>query len=160
MGNASHQTVVDGEQKEVFRSIHQQAYLSLLRTTTELSRQIDELLRTFDISQPQYNVLRILGGAGPKGLGRNEIASRMITTTPDMTRLLNRMVAKGWIVRERDTVDRREIPNRLTTQGQTLLQQIDAPLEQLHTQQFHGLSKEVLQPLLDTLQQIRSHREE
>ncbi|MDE1154738.1 MAG: MarR family transcriptional regulator [Acidobacteriaceae bacterium] len=119
-----------------FRAPSQEAYLRLLAAASRLSRQVDELLRTFGISQPQYNVLRILAGADSAGLGRNEIAARMIATTPDMTRLLNRMAEKGWVHRERGAQDRREVPTTLTEPGRELLQRIDRPLEALHLQQF------------------------
>lgn len=140
--------------RQVFRSVPQELYLRTLTISSRLSRNVDELLRTFDISQPQYNVLRILAGAGPKGLGRDEIASRMITTTPDMTRLLNRMVDKGWIRRERSAEDRREVPTTLTTAGQQLLKQIDGPISLLHERQFDAMNEEESRRLLKLLTRL------
>ncbi len=121
---------------------------------SHLSHEVDQLLRSFDISQPQFNVLRILAGVGSEGLGRNDIAARMITTTPDMTRLLNRMMEKGWILRARGTEDRREVPTTLTSLGKQLLKKIDDPLDCLHTRQFETVSPKELRRLLKLLKTI------
>jgi len=137
-----------------FLSAPQEAYLRLLTVTNHLSHQVDQLLRSFDVTQPQFNVLRILAGAGPEGLGRNEITARMVTTTPDMTRLLNRMMDKGWVVRERGTEDRREVPTRLTAAGGHLLKKIDAPLARLHSEQFEAVSSNEMGHLLQLLKVI------
>ena len=137
-----------------FRGASHEAYLRLLTLTSRLSHQVDQLLRSFDVTQPQFNVLRILAGAGPAGLGRNEITARMVTTTPDMTRLLNRMMDKGWIVRERGTEDRREVPTTLTAAGRQLLKKIDAPLARLHAEQFEAMSASETGNLLSLLKKI------
>ena len=125
-----------------------------MTVTNHLSHQVDQLLRSFDVTQPQFNVLRILAGAGPEGLGRNEITARMVTTTPDMTRLLNRMMDKGWVVRERGTEDRREVPTRLTAAGKRQLKKIDAPLARLHAEQFESVSSNEMGHLLQLLKVI------
>jgi DNA-binding MarR family transcriptional regulator len=137
-----------------FLSGPQEAYLRLLTVTNHLSHQVDQLLRSFDVTQPQFNVLRILAGAGPEWLGRNEITARMVTTTPDMTRLLNRMMDKGWVVRERGAEDRREVPTRLTTAGRHLLKKIDAPLARLHSEQFRAVNPNEMGHLLQLLKMI------
>ena len=84
------------------------AFLDLLRTTDMLSRGLALLLKAEDLSATQYNVLRILRGA-PDGLPCGEIASRMITRDPDVTRLLDRLEKRGLIVRWRETKDRRMV---------------------------------------------------
>src|ERR1700721_2231797 len=88
------------KQNRPFVSVQQEAFLSILRTASELSNAADKLLRQFDITQQQYNVLRILRGAGTEGLCRNEISARMVASTPDMSRLLARLEKPGWIARE------------------------------------------------------------
>ena len=137
-----------------FLSASQEAYLRLLTVTSHLSHQVDQLLRSFDITQPQFNVLRILAGAGPTGLGRNEIAARMVTTTPDMTRLLNRMMDKGWVIRARGTEDRREVPTTLAISGRQLLKNVGTPLASLHTEQFGAVSSQQMDHLLRLLKTI------
>src|SRR5580658_9662838 len=78
-------------QNRPFVSLEQEVYLSILRTASDLSYAVDQFFRPFDITPSQYNILRILRGAGTDGLCRNEVSERMLTSTPDMTRLLDRM---------------------------------------------------------------------
>src|SRR5437879_13201337 len=92
------------------------AFLDLLRTTDMLSRGPAQVLKTADLSATQYNVLRILRGA-PEGLACGEIASRMITRDPDVTRLLDRLAKRGLISRRRETKDRRTVLARITPAG-------------------------------------------
>src|SRR5712672_1921079 len=92
------------------------AFLDLLRTTDMLSRGLISVLKTEELSATQYNVLRILRGA-PEGLPCGEIASRMITRDPDITRLLDRMEKRGLISRSRESRDRRLVLARITPEG-------------------------------------------
>src|ERR1700682_4701029 len=89
------------------------ACLDLLRTTDMLSRPLAQVLKTEDLSATQYNVLRILRGA-PEGLACGEVANRMITRDPDITRLFDRMGKRGLISRRRDAKDRRMVTARIT----------------------------------------------
>src|SRR5580700_7205737 len=84
------------------------AFLDLLRTCDLLSRGPAQILKSEDLSATQYNVLRILRGS-PDGLPCGEIASRMITRDPDVTRLLDRLEKRGLIARWRETKDRRMV---------------------------------------------------
>ncbi len=88
-------------------------FLDLLRTTDMLSRGMIGVLKKEDLSMTQYNVLRILRGA-PEGLPCGEIANRMITRDPDITRLLDRLEKRGLISRCRETKDRRMVMARIT----------------------------------------------
>ena len=92
------------------------AFLDLLRATDMLSRGPIEVLKQEDLSMTQYNVLRILRGA-PAGLPCGEIAKRMITRDPDITRLLDRLEKRGLISRCRETKDRRAVMTRITPRG-------------------------------------------
>src|ERR1700729_445480 len=121
------------KQNRPFVSLQQEAFLSILRTASELSNSADKSLRQFNITQQQYNVLRILRGAGAEGLCRNDISARMVTATPDMSRLLDRMERSGWITRERDENDRRQVSTFITDSGRKLLTLMESPI----TQQTH-----------------------
>jgi DNA-binding MarR family transcriptional regulator len=146
------------KQNRPFVSLQQEAFLSILRTASELSHASDKFLREFDITQPQYNVLRILRGADADGLCRNEISARMVAATPDMSRLLERMEKSGWITREQDENDRRQVSTFITDSGKELLAMIERPFhEQIH-RLFNGIRSTDLKMLLDVLAQIRSHR--
>src|SRR6266404_9052852 len=103
------------------------AFLDLLRTTDMLSRGPAQVLKTEDLSATQYNVLRILRGA-PEGLPCGEIASRMITRDPDVTRLLDRLEKRGLISRRRETRDRRTVVAQITPHGSKLLARLDEPV--------------------------------
>src|ERR1700694_5664766 len=107
------------------------AFLDLLRTADMLSRGLVQILKTEDISATQYNVLRILRGA-LEGLPCGEIASRMITRDPDVTRLLDRLEKRGLISRCRETRDRRSVMARITPQGLKLLARLDEPVQSTH----------------------------
>src|SRR5277367_1631497 len=115
------------KQNRPFVSLRQEAFLSILRSASELSNTADKLLRQFDITQQQYNVLRILRGAGAEGLCRNEISARMVAAAPDMSRLLDRMEKSGWVRREQAENDRRQMSTYITKPGMELLRLLETP---------------------------------
>jgi DNA-binding MarR family transcriptional regulator len=131
------------------------AFLDLLRTTDMLSRGLVEILKAEGLSSTQYNVLRILRGA-PEGLPCGEIASRMITRDPDITRLLDRMEKRGLISRCRETKDRRMVMARITPEGLKLLGRLDEPVEEGHRRQLGHLGRDRLRALTELLQVARS----
>ena len=102
--------------RRAYGGIEEEAYLSLWVTADVLSRRLEKVLKAADVSPTQYNVLRILRGA-PEGLPCHEIANRMITRDPDVTRLLDRMEKRGWVSRCRETKDRRMVMARITPAG-------------------------------------------
>ena len=148
------------KQNRPFVSLQQEAFLSILRTASELSNAADKLLRQFDITQQQYNVLRILRGAGTEGLCRNEISARMVAAAPDMSRLLDRMAKSGWITRERAEDDRRQVSTSITDSGRKLLTIIEGPVREQTYRLLEGVKSTDLKMLLDVLAQIRSRRAE
>lgn len=97
----------------------------LLRTADVVRRRIASLLAPFRVTPQQYNVLRILRGAGPMGLPTLEIGERLLEETPGITRLIDRMDTHGWVVRQRSREDRRQVICRLTPAGNDLLTQLD-----------------------------------
>ena len=130
------------------------AFLDLLRTTDILSRRPAQVLKTESLSATQYNVLRILRGA-PDGLPCGEIAHRMITRDPDITRLLDRLEKRGLISRCRETKDRRTVIARITPEGLTLLARLDGPVAEAHRKQLGHLGRERLRALTDLLRAAR-----
>lgn len=131
------------------------AFLELLRSADMLSRGLFKILRNEDISATQYNVLRILRGA-PEGLPCGEIASRMITRDPDVTRLLDRMERRGLISRRREPQDRRTVMTRVTPAGLKLLDRLDRPVQEAHRRQLGHLGRRRLQVLTQLLRDSRS----
>jgi DNA-binding MarR family transcriptional regulator len=131
------------------------AFLDLLRTTDTLSRGLIRVLKAEDLSATQYNVLRILRGA-PEGLACGEIASRMITRDPDVTRLLDRLEKRGLISRCRETKDRRTVMARITSDGLKLLTRLDEPVPSAHRKQLGHLGRARLRTLTELLSVARS----
>ena len=141
----------DLKQKKPFRSLQQEAYLSVVRTSTALTDGMEDLLKPLGISATQYNVLRILRGSGSEGLCRNALRDRMLTRMPDMTRLLDRMEDAGLVMRAREGEDRRMVLTRITEKGRRLLDELDAPVLALHKRQLSRLTDAQLRSLSDLL---------
>jgi DNA-binding MarR family transcriptional regulator len=123
-----------------------------------LSRGPVEVFKVEDLSPSQYNVLRILRGA-PEGLPCGEIASRLITRDPDVTRLLDRMERRGLISRARESRDRRMVLARLTPEGRKLVDRLDEPVQRMHRKLLGHLGKEQLRALRELLAAARARAE-
>lgn len=131
------------------------AYLDLLRTTEWLSRPLAELLKGEELSAPQYNVLRILRGA-PEGLTCGEIADRMISRDPDVTRLLDRLEKRKLVRRARDTRDRRVVLTKIAPAGMDVLERLDGPIQDAHRRLLGHLGASRLRSLADLLEACRT----
>jgi DNA-binding MarR family transcriptional regulator len=118
-------------QKKPFRSARQEAALGLLKTVDLLRRRGAEIMEPFGVTDQQYNVLRILRGAGRDGLPTLDIAHRMIERTPGITRLIDRLEKKGLVVRRRCETDRRKVYCVLAPAGSRLLARMDAPVAKM-----------------------------
>jgi DNA-binding MarR family transcriptional regulator len=123
-----------------------------------LTRSAIGVLKAEDLSSTQYNVLRILRGA-PQGLPCGEIAGRLITRDPDVTRLLDRMEKRGLISRARDNRDRRLVLTRLSPEGLKLVNRLDEPVQQMHRKLLGHLGKERLRALGELLAAAREKAE-
>jgi DNA-binding MarR family transcriptional regulator len=143
------------KQTKPFASLELEALLNLERTADLMMRKATEVLKTVDLSPTQYNVLRILKGAGPDGLACREIGERMVTKDPDITRLLDRMEERGLVMRARDSKDRRVVTSRITAKGAKLAEEMEQPLLKLHAQMIGHLGEKKLQTLVDLLELVR-----
>src|SRR4029079_16784201 len=115
------------KQTRPFRSKGQEAAIALMRTADLVRRAVGTIVEPHGLTIQQYNVLRILRGAGDKGLPTLESAERMIEETPGITRLLDRLEAKRFVARERCKSDRRRVWCRITKDGLAMLAKLDAP---------------------------------
>jgi DNA-binding MarR family transcriptional regulator len=140
--------------------LEDRTFVALLKAADSLASQGDQLMKTNGLTSAQYNVLRILRGAGPDGLPCNAIGERMISRDPDMTRLLDRMEKRELITRERQQQDRRVVKARITSEGLKLLKKMDAPIHELHKSQFARMSSARLKTLLDLLTELGAHAPE
>lgn len=118
----------DLRQRRPFASPAEEAYLNLIRTADQLARGVALVLKPHQLSEAQYNVLRILRGAGAEGHTCSEVATRLVTHDPDVTRLLDRLEARRLLVRSREHDDRRVVTVRITRQGLAVLDTLDGPV--------------------------------
>ncbi|MEM6792960.1 MAG: MarR family winged helix-turn-helix transcriptional regulator [Acidobacteriota bacterium] len=146
------------QQNKPFRSSQQEAIIGLVRTTDIIRRRITELLAPAGITQQQYNVLRILRGAGEGGLPTLAIAERMVERTPGITRLIDRLVTKGWVIRERADEDRRRVDCRITAAGLELLAGLDPVIATADSELLEVLGEDQLRTLIGLLDAIRAHQ--
>ena len=143
------------KQRKPFPSPYQEAMVVLIRTADIVRRAVGEVVEPHGITTQQYNVLRILRGAGGDGLPTLEIAERMIEQTPGITRLLDRLERKTLVTRQRSTADRRCVYCRITEAGLALLGRLDAPLQDAAAQCFESFTKRGLAQLVESLDRTR-----
>lgn len=144
------------KQTRPFPTLEEEAIVSLARTAGKVDSAFTELIRPFGLTPTLYNVLRILRGAGVRGLCRFEVRDRLITPEPDVTRLLDRLEKAGYVTRERDTVNRRQVKATITESGLDLLEKLEGPLREFHQGQLGHLGKDRLQTFIELLALARS----
>ncbi|MFN2398228.1 MAG: MarR family winged helix-turn-helix transcriptional regulator [Gemmatimonadaceae bacterium] len=142
-------------QRTPFKSLEQEAQLNIVRTATVLMDAFDRLVKPFGISAPQYNVLRILRGAGSEGLCRNELRGRLVRRMPDVTRLLDRMEESGLVSRSRESSDRRLVSTRITDKGRRLLDKLENLVDEEHERRMGHLNDPQLKTLIELLTLVR-----
>lgn len=144
-------------QSKPFASPAQEAILGLYRTSDVLRRQFSQMVEPHGISLQQYNVLRILRGAGNSGTPTLDIADRMIEMTPGVTRLLDKLEAKKFVRRQRCPKDRRQVLCWITESGLRVLAELDKPLAAAGVRSMEVLSAAEQQDLIRLLERIREH---
>jgi DNA-binding MarR family transcriptional regulator len=147
-------------QKEIgkrgpFTSLEEEVMLNLLRTADRLMGKVEGTFKASGLTPTQYNVLRILRGMSPQGIACQEIARRLITRDADLTRLLDRLEARGLVQRERQTNDRRVVHTTITADGLSLLAELDPITLEANQRALGHLSKERLGLLLELLEEVR-----
>jgi len=142
-------------QTKPFSSLEEEAILGIQRTASVLEQAVAEALRPWRLSSTQYNVLRILRGAGAGGLACQEIAGRMVTRDPDVTRLLDRLEARGLIARSRSREDRRVVVGRISPAGRRLLASADPSIAGLPERLLGHLGERRTRLLVELLERVR-----
>lgn len=143
------------KQTRPFSSKLEEGAVALLRTADMLRRTMSTIFDPHDLTPQQYNVLRILRGAGDRGLPTLEIAERMVEQTPGITRLIDRLEAKTLVLRERCKTDRRQVFCRITAAGLELLAKLDASVGSSHVAVLGRLEDAELDRLLEVLDRTR-----
>jgi MarR family transcriptional regulator, organic hydroperoxide resistance regulator len=144
------------KQKRPFHSLEEEVLLGLARTADAVARAGEEVLKGSGLTATQYNVLRILRGVGAAGLSCGDVASRMITRDPDLTRLLDRLEARALVTRARDGEDRRVVVTRITREGLALLTELDEPVQAQNRKAVGHLGEQKLRTLAQLLDEARS----
>jgi DNA-binding MarR family transcriptional regulator len=148
---------LQAELKQVrpFKSLEEEAHLSIQRTAALLEHAFEAALKPHRITATQYNVLRILRGSEPEGLCRSEIGQRLVRQVPDVTRLLDRLEHSKLIVRQRGGDDRRYVGTRITRSGLHLLDQVQHRIDDIHRKQLGHLDEAQLRKLISLLAAVR-----
>ena len=144
------------KQTRPFASPAEETTVALIRTVDGVRRMLGSVLDAHDITLQQYNVLRILRGAGERGLPTLEIAERMIEQTPGITRLLDRLETKGLVRRQRCPEDRRQVLCWITAPGLEMLAELEAPVAKAAKEAFRKLSAAEIDTLLGLLERLRA----
>lgn len=134
----------------------QEAFVTLFSTADRLRAFFAAIIEPHGITGQQYNVLRILRGAEPEGLLTLTVAEQMIERTPGITRMIDRLEAKGLVARERCTEDRRCVYCRITPKGLTLLKRLDEPVEEGNGAAFAALTPREQAQLVKLLARVRN----
>jgi DNA-binding MarR family transcriptional regulator len=147
------------EGRRRFDSLEQEAYLNLWRTYDRLRAEEDALFAEFDLTAQQYNALRLLRGAHPAPMPTLELAGRLVSRAPDITRLVDKLVARGFVSRQRLDDNRRVVELSIAAPGLDLLRQLDARVRECHQRQLGHLGREQLETLVQLLQEARRPHE-
>ena len=156
----THRLEIDIQQTKPFASACQEAALSILYTADGLRRRYDGVMAPFGVTFQQYNVLRIVRGAGEEGIPSLGIAERMIERSPGMTRLLDRLEEKGLVTRTRSREDRRVVFCVLTTQGTDLLERMEPSVREAEQRAMASLDVARLRELIGLLGDVRGGLDE
>jgi DNA-binding MarR family transcriptional regulator len=138
-----------------FDSPEQEAFLNLWRTYDRLRALEDELFGRHELTPQQYNALRLLASKHPEQLRTLDLAARLVSRAPDITRLLDKLEQRGLIARDRPADNRRVVYIGITSAGLALLRELREPLRQCHAQQLGHLSRRELNKLIDLLRAAR-----
>ena len=145
-------------QTKPFASREEEVHLNILRTAELLSWGVSETLKQADLTPTQYNALRILRGAGREGVSCSQISERMVTKDSDVTRLLDRLEARGLILRSRETKDRRVITAQITEDGLRVLAELEKPILECHRRQLGHMGEKRLATLNKLLEDVRDSK--
>ena len=156
MAKSSKQLLNELQQQQDFQAREEEAVVALLRTVDHIRRATSSVLEAYEVTLQQYNVLRILRGAGEEGLPILEVGKRMVEQSPGITRLIDRLEDKELIARERSRMDRRQINVTITQKGLALLEKMDKPVRDTDRKLMENLSEEDIEKLISLLDAIRS----
>ena len=144
------------KQTRPFRSTAEEVVVSVLRTAAVMQRNLAQVVETHGVTIQQYNVLRILRGAGEAGLPTLAIRDRMVEEAAGITRLLDKLESAGHVVRERSTPDRRQVLCHITPKGEALITALDGPMDVANQRAGANLDDDERARLVELLGAVRA----
>ena len=138
-------------QNKPFESLREELWLNLSCTAAAIGHLVEQKLRPYGVSPTQYNVLRILRGAGPEGLCQYQVKERLVAQVPDVPRILDRMEKAGLVERVRAEADKRMVMTTLSERGRSLVTELDGPLPEMMSELFQALTEDELAKLNELL---------
>ena len=144
------------QQTKAIRLLEEETTLNIVRTADVLMLALADVLKPLLLSATQYNVLRILRGAGSGGASCKDIGGRLVARDPDITRLMDRLEQRGLVSRDRAKEDRRVVAHRLTRAGLELANELDRPIEALHRKIMGHMKAAKLRELIGLLEEVRA----
>lgn len=157
MGNTAETTPI---QPLPLDSHSQKVFLHLWKTYETLKGIESECLADFDISAQQYNVLRILKANHPEAVATMELSRQMISKSPDITRMLDRLELRKWIKRTRLRENRRVVNVLITAKGIALVNEMHQAIVQMHQRQVGHLKARDKDQLIELLKKTREPHQE
>jgi DNA-binding MarR family transcriptional regulator len=140
-----------------FEGPHHEALLAVMLANAALDSMMDDVFDGSSITQPQYNVLRILNGVHPSAHSRGEIARRMVRRAPDLTRMLDRLVRMGLVERAKGEKDHRQSLAKITPQGRELLEHLRPKVQRMNQLLADRMSAEEARQLVALLERVYAH---
>jgi DNA-binding MarR family transcriptional regulator len=143
-----------------FDSLEQEVFLNLWRTYDRLRALEEELFSRYELTPQQYNALRLLSGEHPRKVRTLDLAGRLVSRAPDITRLLDKLEQRGLIERDRPADNRRVVHVGITPAGRALLRELREPLRACHARQLGHLAPKELAALVELLRAARAPHED
>lgn len=145
------------KQTRPFAHPHEEAFVCALRTTDLLRSSLEKVLAAWGISVEQYNALRILAGAPSAGHPTLEVAARMVSRAPNITRLVDKLIEKRLVRRDRISEDRRIVQIRITPEGLKVLNEANPAVKRRILQMLSSLDESRLKLFIECLDSIRAN---
>ena len=149
-------TIGDAIKQKQFQSEQQKAHINLTYTASQLNLQANAAMKAFELTLPQFNILRILRGMHPNPGSVKELTNRMIDQSSNASRLVDKLLAKKWVERKNCPEDRRQVNIKITDTGLKQVEKASEGLEKLGDNVFSNLTKEELLLLNNLLDKIRN----
>jgi DNA-binding MarR family transcriptional regulator len=137
--------------------MHMRAYLNIMYTGNWISNRVNQALKPFDLTEQQYNVLRILRGQQGETMSLFEIQDRMIQKMSNVSRLIDKLLQKGLVERKECKVNRRKVDIRITDAGLAVLNDAEAPIQANFSEIAQNFTAEEAKAVASMLDQIRNN---